>query len=199
MNPVGARRAPGTRMPRLCALLLLCLANPLGLAAQTTTDRESVSKVIEGLFQLAGEQDGLARLPGSWSVVVAQFAKGDSRELRIPAKTGDHTESSVIPRPSAQTSTSASTTSKAPPVDCETYADDFPSCCSLQKQMESTGPSLTAASDERGGTSYAGMIVLRVCGDRRAGRQQVIRLICGTESEQRQGRVIQKGMQKPWS
>ena len=115
MNPVGARRAPGTRMPRLCALLLLCLANPLGLAAQTTTDRESVSKVIEGLFQLAGEQDGLARLPGSWSVVVAQFAKGDSRELRIPAKTGDHTESSVIPRPSAQTSTSASTTSKAPP------------------------------------------------------------------------------------
>ena len=58
--------------------------------AQTEADRESVTKVIEQLFNTAGEdKDGLARIPETWSVAIARFAKGDSREIEIPAKVGE--------------------------------------------------------------------------------------------------------------
>ena len=45
---------------------------------------------MEGLFSTAGDtNDEVARHLGVWSVVVAQFAKGDTRELAIPAKVGE--------------------------------------------------------------------------------------------------------------
>lgn len=86
MNRIGAFEAARARMPRICALLLICLAVPAHLAAQTLTDRESVNRVVGSLLASAGELgDEISHGPGTWSLVVARFAKGDSREVAIPA------------------------------------------------------------------------------------------------------------------
>lgn len=69
MNRVGAFEAALMRMPRICALLLVCLAVPAHLAAQTEADRESVNEGMESLL-----------------------AKGDSREVEIPAGAGEEYE-----------------------------------------------------------------------------------------------------------
>ena len=76
------------RKLQLTAFAVVCLANAIDLTAQTTPNRESVRTVMEQTFSAADADLGfeLAHLPGTWSVAIAQFAKGDSRVIEIPAK-----------------------------------------------------------------------------------------------------------------
>ena len=90
MNSTGTRHAVRTRLLTLCVLLLICLPVPTELSAQSTADRESVNRVVEMLFNTAAKfGDEIAPLPGVWSVAIAKFAKGDSREIEFPATAGE--------------------------------------------------------------------------------------------------------------
>lgn len=90
MNLAATSMRPGTRLLPLCVILLICLSVPVPLTAQTTADRESVNRVVELLFSSTGELgDEVAPLQGAWSVAVARFAKGDSREIAIPGTVGE--------------------------------------------------------------------------------------------------------------
>ena len=146
---------------RLPVLLLLWLALPAAVTAQTEADRESVTKVIEQLFNIAGEdQDGLARIPETWSVAIARFAKGDSREIEIPAKAG---ETYQVIGGSESDDTDVDICVYGPAGDqiyCDTMQDNYP-IVTFGGTVGTYRAVLTAAS-VIGGTSYAGMIVLRI-------------------------------------
>ena len=165
----GASLTAGMRLLLLFALLLVCVANPVGLTAQTEADRESVAKVIEQLFSLAGkEKNGLARLPGTWSVVIAQFAKGDSRQIEIPAKAGERYQ---VIGGSESYETDIDICVYGPqrnPVDCDTLEDNYPIVFFTTKTAGVYRAVMTAASVE-GGTAYAGMIVLTDMDENRDG------------------------------
>lgn len=97
MNVAGARHAVRARLLPLCVLLLVCVTAPMELTAQTKADRESVSRVVELLFRPAGQfGDEIAPLPGVWSVAIAKFAKGDSREIEIPVTVGERYEATGV-------------------------------------------------------------------------------------------------------
>ena len=76
-------------MLRASALLLVCLSVPSSLVGQTVADRESVSRVVESLLAAVGlVGDEIPHSPGTWSLVIARYAKGDSREVPIRAMAG---------------------------------------------------------------------------------------------------------------
>ena len=147
----------------LSVLLLVCLSVPVPLAAQTTADRESVNRVVESLFISAGELwDEVASLPGAWSVAVAKFAKGDSREIEIPATVGEWYRVVGV---SEVTGTDVDICIYGPGgvrIDCDTLDDHVPVVGFIAETDGVYRAVMTAASVEGGGTSYAGMVVLRV-------------------------------------
>ena len=162
-NPAGASRTAGMRMLQLSALLLICLANPTNLTAQSEADRESVARVVELLFLVAGEFEGeeVARHPGIWSVVVARFAKGDMREIEIPAKVGEWYQ---IEGASDSDGTDVDICVYGPEGDeirCDTMEDNIPIVGFTAETEGVYRAVMTAASVEGGGTSYAGIMVLR--------------------------------------
>lgn len=164
MNPVETSKAVrGTGMLQFFSIMLVCLSIPSSLAAQTLADRESVNRVVESLFGLAGDYgDEIPRNPGAWSVVVARFAKGDSREIAIPAAAGE--EYKVAGATSELFGTDIDICVYSPagdPVDCDTLEDDVPIVFFTAKTEGIYRAVMTAASVEGGGTSFAGMIVLR--------------------------------------
>ena len=163
MNRIGAFEAARKRTLRICALLLVCLALPTHLAAQTPADREAVSRVMESLLVGAGEYTEIPHSPGTWSVMIARFAKGDSREIAIPAEAGQ--DYRVIgATESGWTGTDIDICIYGPggnPVDCDTLEDDYPIVFFTAKTAGTYRAVLTAVSVEGGGTAFAGMVVLR--------------------------------------
>ena len=149
-------------MPQICALLLACLAVPAHLAAQTEADRESVNRVVESLLASAGEfGDEIPHSPGTWSLVVARFAKGDSREVAIPAGAA---ETYRVFGTTESLGTDIDICIYGPAgdqVDCDTLDDSVPVVIFTAETEGTYRAVMTAASVEGGGTSFAGMIVLR--------------------------------------
>ena len=162
MNRTGAFEAARKRMPQICALLLVCLAVPTHLAGQTPADREAVSWVVELLFVSAGEFGyEIPHSPGTWSLVVARFARGDSRQVAIPAEAGQ--DYRVIGA-TESVRTDIDICIYGPggnPVDCDTLDDSVPVVSFTAKTAGTYRAVLTAVSVEGGGTSFAGMVVLR--------------------------------------
>ena len=167
MNRIGAFKAARKRTPRICALLLVCLTLPTHLAAQTEADREAVSRVVELLFVSAGEfGDEIPHSPGTWSLVVARFARGDSREIAIPAKAGE--EYSVMGNTeSVRTDIDICIYGPAGDlVDCDDSVVDSVPIVIFTAESEGTYRAvMTAASVVGGGTAFAGMVVLRELDD----------------------------------
>ena len=153
-------------MPRICALLLVCLAVPAHLAAQTVADREPVNRVVELLFAAVGEYgEEVTRHPDSWSVVIAKFAKGDSREIEFPAKVGEECSVEGV---AESTGTDVDICVYGPdggPVECDTLDDHVPIVGFTAKTEGTYRAVMTASSIQGGGTSDAGMIVLRPVDD----------------------------------
>ena len=180
MNPTVANPAAGTRLLQLCTLLLVCLANPArslcvlllicvaspaGLEAQTTTDRESIRGVVDLLFLNADPDvtgDEVARHPGIWSVVIARFAKRDSREIEILAKVGEWYR---VDGASESNGTDVDICIYGPEgdqIDCDTYEDNFPIVGFIAETDGVHRAVMTAASVKGGGTSFAGIVVFQV-------------------------------------
>ena len=187
MNPTAANLAAGTRLLQLralpllgpanparslCVLLLICVANPVGLAAQTTADRESIRSVVDLLFLNADPDlsgDEVARHPGIWSIVIARFAKGDSREIEIPAKAGEWYR---VEGASDSDGTDVDICIYGPEglqIDCDTDEHNFPIAGFIAETDGVHRAVMTAASVEGGGTSFAGMVVFRVSGEANPG------------------------------
>ena len=160
-SPTWATRGMSA-VATLLVLLLFWLAVPATVTAQTEGDRESVTKVIDRLFSVAGmDQDELARLPGAWGVAIAQFAKVDSREIEIPVKDGERYQ---VVGASESYDTDVDICVYGPDgqqVSCDTMEDNFPVVTFTGRTAGRYRAVLTAAS-VRGGPSYAGMIVLRI-------------------------------------
>ena len=162
VNRIGAFEAARARMPQICALLLICLAGPAHLAAQTVADRESVNRVVKLLLASAGDLgDEIPHSPETWSRVIARFAKGDSREGPIPAGAG---EKYKVVGATESFGTDIDICIYGPAgdqVDCDTLDDSVP-VAGFTAETEGTYRAvMTAASVDGGGTSFAGMIVLR--------------------------------------
>ena len=162
MNPAEASQAAsGMRMLRSFAVLLACLAAPVDLTAQTVADRESVNRVVELLFLAAGEYgDEVSRHPGSWSVAIAKFAKGDSREIVFPANVGEEYSVEGV---AESIGTDVDICVYGPAggqVGCDTLDDSVPVVTFTAETEGTYRAVMTAASVEGGGTSFAGMIVL---------------------------------------
>ena len=150
-------------MLRLFALLLVCMVVSVDLAAQTTADRESVAWVMERLIPSDRERGGkeVASHPETWSIVLARFAKGDRREVAIPAEIG---ESYQVIGASGSYGTDIDICVYGPagdPVECDTLDDNYPVVTFTAMTEGTYRAVMTAASVEGGGTSFAGMIVLR--------------------------------------
>ncbi|MCY4574585.1 MAG: hypothetical protein OXF01_17530 [Gemmatimonadetes bacterium] len=166
MNRVGAFEAARARMLQICSLLLACLAAPAHLAAQTEADRESVNRVVELLFATAGEYgDEVTRHPDSWSVVIAKFAKGDSREIEIPAKVGEEYSVEGVAESNGTDVDICVYGPDGGPVECDTLDDHVPIVGFTAKTEGTYRAVMTASSIQGGGTSYAGMTVLRPVDD----------------------------------
>ena len=166
MNSAGTRHAARTRILPLCVLLLLCVASSAGLTAQTTADRESIGNVVDLLFLNADDPelsgDEVARHPGVWSVVIARFAKGDSREIEIPASVGEWYQ---VDGASDSPETDVDICIYGPEgdqIDCDTGEDNFPIVGFIAETDGVYRAVMTATSVEGGGTSFAGMVVFRV-------------------------------------
>ena len=121
--------------------------------------------MVELLFVSAGEFGyEIPHSPGSWSVMIARFAKGDSREIAIPAEAGQEywvmgTTESVrtdidicIYGPGGRSWSTAMIRWSTRQPDCDLHGEDG---------RVRTGPCMTAASVVGGGTAFAGMVVLR--------------------------------------
>ena len=151
-------------MAHLCALLVACLVAPAHVAGQTVADRESVALVMAQLIPSDRERADreVAHHPETWSLVIARFAKGDSREVAVPAKAGEVYQ--VIGASGSFSGTDIDICIYDPggdSVDCDTLPDDYP-VVSFTARTEGTYRAvMTAASIEGGGTEFAGMVVLR--------------------------------------
>lgn len=98
MNRIGALEAARIRIARTYVLPMVCLSVPAGLVGQTAADRESVDVVVEALLTFSGGMgDEIPHSPAAWSLVIARLAKGDSREIAIPAKAGEDYEVNGVP------------------------------------------------------------------------------------------------------
>ncbi len=167
MSPIAASQ-PAREMRRLqlFSVLLACLALPTHLAAQTPADRESVNRVVETLFNGTGEYTEIPHIPGTWSLVIARFARGDSREIAIPAKAGQHYQvwgaAEWGDAESVRMDIDICVYGPAgDPVDCDTDEDSVPIVFFTPKTEGTYRAVMTAVSVEGGGTSFAGMVVLR--------------------------------------
>lgn len=141
------------------------LAVPAGVVAQTEADRESVRTVVERLLGTAGAPSvpGLevARRAGTWSVVIAQFAKGDTREIDIPAAVGERYQ---VIGGSESYETDVDICIYGPDgarYGCDTLEDSYP-VVTFTARTEGVYRAVMTAASLKGGTSYAGMVVLRV-------------------------------------
>lgn len=159
---------PATRLLPLYVIPLVCLAVPTGIPAQTTADRESIRSVVDLLFLNADSRelsaDQIARHPGIWSVVIARFAKGDSREIEIPAEVDERYR---VEGASDSDGTDVDICVYSPEGDqiaCDTEEDNFPITGFIAETAGVYRVVMTAASVEGGGTSFAGMVVFRVSG-----------------------------------
>ncbi len=163
MNLAAARMESGKRLLPLSILLLVLLSVSSALTAQTEADRESVRRVVELLFNTAGEfGDEIAPLPGVWSVAIAEFAKGDSREIEFPATVGEWYSVEGV---SEAVGTDVDICVYGPGgarIDCDTLEDNVPIVGFMAETEGVYRAVMTAASVEGGGMSYAGMIVLRI-------------------------------------
>ena len=173
MNVAGARHAVIARLLPLWVLLLVCLTAPMELTAQTTADRESVRSVVDLLFlnadnaELSGDE--VARHPGIWGVVIARFAKGDSREIEIPAKVGEWYR---VEGASDSDGADVDICVYGPERDqigCDADEDNFPIVGFIAETDGVYRTVLTAASVEGGGTSFVGMVVFQVDYEEKAG------------------------------
>ena len=160
-------------LPICCVLLLACVTVPMELTGQTTADRTSIRSVVDLLFlnapnpELSGDE--VARHPGIWSVVIARFAKGDSREIEIPAKVGEWYQ---VDGASDSDGTDVDICIYGPEgdqIDCDTDEDNFPIVGFIAETDGVHRAVMTAASVEGGGTSFAGMVVFRVSEEEKAG------------------------------
>ena len=162
MNFIGAFEAARKKVLPMCVLLPIWLAIPSGVAGQTEADRESVNVVVVGLVAAAGLiGDEIPHSPGTWSLVIARFAKGDSREVPIPARAG---EEYVAKGAAESLGTDVDICIYGPAgdqIDCDTLDDSVPVVTFTAKTEGTYRAVMTAASVEGGGTSFAGMIVLR--------------------------------------
>ncbi len=166
---IGGFVAARTRMPWICTLLLACLLVPSGLVGQTEADRESVNRVVERLLADAGQLgDEIPHSPGAWSLVIARFAEGDSREVRIPARAGEEYLVSGYAESHRADVDICVYDPAGDPVDCDTLMDRYPVAAFTAKTEGAYRAVMTAASVEGGGTSFAGMIVVKVVPDRGA-------------------------------
>ncbi len=172
MNLAAARMESGKRLLPLSILLLVFLSVSSALTAQTEADRESVNRVVELLFLNADPElsgDEVARHPGIWSVVIARFAKGDSRETEIPAKVGEWYR---VHGASDSDGTDVDICIYGPEGDqigCDTDEDNFPIKGFVAETDGVYRAVMTAASVEGGGTAFAGMAVFRVDYEEKAG------------------------------
>ena len=151
----------------ISGLLHLCLANPTDLTAQTRADRESVARVVELLLISAGEfeNEEVAYHPGGWGLVIARFAKGDMREIEIPANSGEIYQ---VMGASELDGTDVDICVYAPGGDrlnCDTLEDNIPVVGFTATTDGIYRAVMSAASVEQPGTSYAGMVVLRIAGE----------------------------------
>lgn len=153
-------QAPGMRMLQLAAFMAVCSANPMDLTAQTTANRESVRRVIEKLFITASEDETLELAPGTWSVAIAQFAKGDSRAIEIAANVGEYYQ---VIGGSESWDTDVDICVYGPSGDelgCDTMEDNIPVVGFSARTEGVYRAVMTAASVDRQ-APYGGMIVLR--------------------------------------
>ncbi len=162
-RPGGVSHPARMRMLQVVVLLLVCMAVPTELTAQTTADRESVNRVVELLFLVPDEfGDEVAHHPGIWSVVIARFAKGESREIEIPTRMGERYS---VEGGSDSDGTDVDICVYGPEggeIACDMEQDNYPIVEFIVETAGIYRAVLTAASVEGGGTSYAGMVVLRV-------------------------------------
>ena len=162
MNRIGTFEAARKRVPHICGLLLVCLSVPSGLVGQTAADRESVNRVVEALLTFAGGMgDEIPHNPEAWSLAIARFAKGDSREVAISAKAGENYEVNGVAESLGADVDICIYGPAGDPVDCDTLEDSFPIVSFTAKTEGTYRAVMTAVSVEGGGTSFAGMIVLR--------------------------------------
>lgn len=154
-------QASGMRMLQLAAFMLVCSANPMDLTAQTTANRESVRRVVEELFSIAEEDDAFELAhPGTWSVAIARFAKGDSRAIEIAANVGERYQ---VIGGSESWDTDVDICVYGPNGDemgCDTMEDNFPIVIFSARTEGVYRAVMTAASVDRQ-APYGGMIVLR--------------------------------------
>ncbi len=157
----------------LGVLLLVCVTVPMGLTAQTTADRASIHSVVDLLFlnadnpELSGDE--VARHPGIWSVAIARFAKGDSREIEIPAKVDEWYQVEGASDSDGTDVDICIYGSDSDQIDCDTGEDNFPIESFRAASDGVYRAVLTAASVEGGGTSFAGMVVFRVTDEESSG------------------------------
>lgn len=163
MNPVEASQpARAMRMLRLFSIVLASLAAPVNVAAQTVADRASVNRVVELLFLTAGEYgDEVTRHPGSWSVVIAKFAKGDTREVQFAAKVGEEYSVEGVAESNGTDVDICVYGPDGRPVECDTLDDHVPIVAFTAKTEGTYRAVMTASSVLGGGMSFAGMMVLR--------------------------------------
>lgn len=150
-------------MLQLSVLLLVGLANPAGSAAQTTVDRESVSRVMEILIPSDWTRPGteVARYQNVWSIVIARFAEGDRREILIPARVGGEYD---VHGASESVGTDVDICVFGPqgdPVAWDTLEDNIPIAGFTAKAEGTYRAVMTAVKVDGAGTSFAGMVVLQ--------------------------------------
>ena len=146
-------------------LLVNSLTAPGAVMAQTEADRESVRTVVERLFDISGEPSvsrlEVARHTGIWSVVIAQFAKGDTQEIDIPANVGERYQV-VGGSESYETDVDICIYSlEGGQYGCDTLEDSYP-VVTFTARTEGTYRAVMTAASLEGGTSSAGMVVLRL-------------------------------------
>lgn len=150
----------------ICVILLACVTVPMQLTAQTKADRTSIHSVVDLLFLNADDPelspDDVARHPGIWSVVIARFAKGDSRQIEIPAKVGEWYRVEGASDSAGADVDICIYGPEGDQIDCDTGEDNFPIESFRAASDGVYRAVLTAASVEGGGTSFAGMVVFRV-------------------------------------
>ena len=117
--------------------------------------------------ELSGDE--VARHPGIWSVVIARFAKGDSREIEIPAKVGEWYQVDGASDSDGADVDICIYGPEGDQIDCDTDEDNFPIVGFIAETDGVYRAVMTAASVEGGGTSFAGMVVFRVSEEEKAG------------------------------
>ena len=97
--------------------------------------------------------------------MIGRFAKGDSREIEIPAKAGEWYQ---VEGGSDSDGTEVDICVYDPEggrIECDTMEDNYPIVGFIAEMEGDYRAVLTAASVEGGATTFAGMVVFRVLDD----------------------------------